>query len=606
MSTKKKILIIIISCILIFGIKTTVKANNTGHSSKKIINPLYEELKININDDSKNKTRNILKNSGLVEDEESYTEDKNKFASDLRDNAINRNNKFMIYFRIETEEQIGEEQINEYATEAFNNATSEELAENSSGGDYLKWSWYEFKYSADWKSYLIDEKYTNYIIFKFNLIYFTTFAQEEELDADIQAYVNELDSNLSDYEKITTVYHYITTNVKYDDENDDSYLLKYSAYAAFENKTSVCQGYANLLYKMLKEAGVQNVRIIASDTHAWNIVKFEDIYYCVDSTWDADLKQNGFEYRFFLKGLNTFNGLRDHTMMDEFLQSRFTSNYPISTEDYVFSNNGQNENGGNGTNNGNETGNNENQTGNNGTQTENNDSQNGTNANNTNTENSTNTNQTINTDTNIKPNTTTANNNVQSTIKNPNKITGFKLKTNYTNKVKLKWDKQSQITTYKIELYNKKTRKYECKKTLNSDATSATIKGLIDGTTYKFRIRAIKTVNGKNYYGEYTYLKITTKPNKVKISKIKSTAKKEMNIYWKKISNSTGYELQYSLKNNFKGKKSVKIKSKKTLNKTIKNLKSNKKYYIRIRAYKLVDGKKIYGDFSKVKNIKIK
>ena len=33
---------------------------------------------------------------------------------------------------------------------------------------------------------------------------------------------------------------------------------------------------------------------------------------------------------------------------------------------------------------------------------------------------------------------------------------------------------------------------------------------------------------------------------------------------------------------------------------------SNKKYYIRIRAYKLVDGKKIYGDFSKVKNIKIK
>ena len=79
-----------------------------------------------------------------------------------------------------------------------------------------------------------------------------------------------------------------------------------------------------------------------------------------------------------------------------------------------------------------------------------------------------------------------------------------------------------------------------------------------------------------------------------------------MSIYCEKISNSTGYELQYSLKNNFKGKKSVKIKSKKTLNKTIKNLKSNKKYYIRIRAYKLVDGKKIYGDFSKVKNIKIK
>ena len=594
MSTKKKILVIIISCILVFGIKTTVKADNTGHCSRKIINPVYEELNINIKDDSKNKTRAATKNSGLVENEESYTEDKNQIASDFRDNAINRNNNFSLNFKTETVEQISEEIINDYAMDLFNLAVSEELAENSSGGDYLKWSWYEFGYSADWKSFSVNEKYTNYIIFDFDLTYFTTHDQEEELNSDIQIYVNELGANLSDYEKIVKIYDYITTNVKYDDENDDSYLLKYSAYAAFENKTAVCQGYANLLYKLLKEVGVEGVRIIASETHAWNIVKFEDIYYCVDATWDADVKQNGLEYRFFLKGLNTFNSLREHTMMDEFLQNSFTSKYPISAEDYVFSNNGQNETGENGTNNGNETGNNENQTGNN-------NSQNGTN------ENNTNTNQTIITDTNTntKPNTTT-NNNVQSVVKNPNKITGFKLKTNYTNKVKLKWDKQSQITTYKIELYNKKTRKYECKKTLNSDATSATINGLIDGTTYKFRIRAVKTVNGKNYYGEYTYLKITTKPNKVTISKIKSTAKKKMNIYWKKISNSTGYELQYSLKNNFKGKKSVKIKSKKTLNKTIKNLKSNKKYYIRIRAYKLVDGKKIYGDFSKVKNIKIK
>ena len=53
--------------------------------------------------------------------------------------------------------------------------TSEELAENSSGGDYLKWSWYEFGYSADWKSFSINEKYTNYIIFDFDLTYFTIF-----------------------------------------------------------------------------------------------------------------------------------------------------------------------------------------------------------------------------------------------------------------------------------------------------------------------------------------------------------------------------------------------------------------------------------------------
>lgn len=593
MSFKKRFLIFIVSVVFIFGIKSQVKAYNTGHCYSKKINPIYEN--INIEFSPKRSVKAQTKSSDLVDDEEKYTDNKIQFAEDLRDNAINRNNSFLLYLKTETEEQIGEEKINEYAEELFDLAVSEELAKNSSGGDYLKWSWYEFSYSADWKSFINNEKYTNYIIFDFDLTYFTTHDQEEELNSDIQIYVNELGANLSDYEKIVRIYDYITTNVKYDNENEDSYLLKYSAYAAFENKKAVCQGYANLLYKMLKESGIANVRVITSQTHAWNIVKFDDIFYCVDSTWDAEVKQGGFEYRFFLKGLNTFNNLREHTMMDEFLQNSFTSKYPISTEDYVSSNNGQNESGENGTNNGNETGNN-------GTQTENNDSQNGTNANNTSTENNTNTNQTINTDTNTKPNTTN-NNNIQTTVKNPNKITGFKLKTNYTNKVKLKWDKQSQITTYKIELYNKKTRKYECKKTINSDDTSATIKGLIDGTTYKFRIRAIKNVNGKNYYGEYTYLKITTKPKKVTISKLKF-AKKKLSIYWKKISNCSGYEIQYSLKSSFKSKKSIKIKSRKTLSKTIKSLKSNKKYYIRIRAYKQVEGKKIYGDYSKIKSAK--
>ena len=583
MSFKKKILIFIVSVVFIFGIKSQVKAYNTGHCYSKKINPIYEN--INIEFSPKRSVKAQTKSSDLVDDEEKYTDNKIQFAEDLRDNAINRNNSFLLYLKTETEEQIGEEKINEYAEELFGLAVSEELAKNSSGGDYLKWSWYEFSYSADWKSFINNEKYTNYIIFDFELIYFTTLDQEEKLDADIQIYVNELGANLSDYEKIVRIYDYITTNVKYDNENEDSYLLKYSAYAAFENKKAVCQGYANLLYKMLKESGIANVRVITSQTHAWNIVKFDDIFYCVDSTWDAEVKQGGFEYRFFLKGLNTFNNLREHTMTDEFLEDEFIAIYPISLEDYIFSNNEGENSGGNG----NESGNNENQTSN----TEN--PQN-TNTGNTNTEN--NINQ-INTGTNL--NTTT---NINNVVKNPTKITGFKLKTNYTNKVKLKWDKQ-QVTAYKIELYNNKIKKYECIKNIKAIDNSVTIKGLVDGTTYKFRIRAVKTVNGKNYYGEYANIKITTKPKKVTISKLKS-AKKKLSIYWKKISNCSGYEIQYSLKSSFKSKKSIKIKNRKTLSKTIKSLKSNKKYYIRIRAYKQVEGKEIYGDFSKTKSMKIK
>ena len=48
---------------------------------------------------------------------------------------------------------------------------------------------------------------------------------------------------------------------------------------------------------------------------------------------------------------------------------------------------------------------------------------------------------------------------------------------------------------------------------------------------------------------------------------------------------------------------SVKKSSKKT---TIKKLTKGKKYYVRLRTYKTVNGKKIYSDWSAVKNVKVK
>lgn len=73
-------------------------------------------------------------------------------------------------------------------------------------------------------------------------------------------------------------------------------------------------------------------------------------------------------------------------------------------------------------------------------------------------------------------------------------------------------------------------------------------------------------------------------------------------VKWKKKSNITGYQIQYSTNSKFKkGNKSIKIKNAKTRSKKITKLKSNKKYYVRIRTYK---GKK-YSKWSKVKSAKI-
>ena len=96
------------------------------------------------------------------------------------------------------------------------------------------------------------------------------------------------------------------------------------------------------------------------------------------------------------------------------------------------------------------------------------------------------------------------------------------------------------------------------------------------------------------------------KPAKVTIKKPQSK-KKAVVVTWKPAKNVDGYEIQVATDKKFKkNKKSVKINKKKASKKTLKNLKSNKKYYVRVRSYKIVNGKKVYGKWSKVKSVKTK
>lgn len=98
------------------------------------------------------------------------------------------------------------------------------------------------------------------------------------------------------------------------------------------------------------------------------------------------------------------------------------------------------------------------------------------------------------------------------------------------------------------------------------------------------------------------------KLGKTSISKITSK-KKAFTVKWKKVSKGsvTGYQIQYSLKKNFKkNTKTVTVSKKSTTSKTIKKLKSKKKYYVRIRTYYKKGSKKWYSAWSKTKAVKIK
>ena len=90
---------------------------------------------------------------------------------------------------------------------------------------------------------------------------------------------------------------------------------------------------------------------------------------------------------------------------------------------------------------------------------------------------------------------------------------------------------------------------------------------------------------------------------KVKINKIKISGKYKLKATWKKLTNVSGYQIQYATNKKFKKAKSKTVKSTSV---TLKKLKKKKTYFVRVRAYILANGKKVYGKWSSVKKVKIK
>ena len=93
-----------------------------------------------------------------------------------------------------------------------------------------------------------------------------------------------------------------------------------------------------------------------------------------------------------------------------------------------------------------------------------------------------------------------------------------------------------------------------------------------------------------------------------KISSVKSSKKKTIVVKAKKQNEMAGYQVQYSTSKKFakKSTKTAKVATKKALNKTVKGLKSGKKYYVRVRAYKVVNGKTVYSSWTAKKSVKVK
>lgn len=198
-------------------------------------------------------------------------------------------------------------------------------------GDYLRWQYGGWKATAE--GYLEGGLYK--LCLTYTITYYTTAEQEKVVTDKLSSVMPTLtESTMTNYEKVKAIYDYICKNVTYDytNLNDDSYKLKYTAYGALIDGTSVCQGYAVLLYRMALMAGV-DCRLIPGNgnggPHAWNIMKMGDKYYNVDATWDAVSYP---DYKYFLKSDENFES---HTRDDEWKTDEIYQQYPMGEEDYT-------------------------------------------------------------------------------------------------------------------------------------------------------------------------------------------------------------------------------------------------------------------------------
>lgn len=185
-----------------------------------------------------------------------------------------------------------------------------------------------------------------------------------------------------------------------------------------------------------------------------------------------------------------------------------------------------------------------------------------------------------------------------------NKVKGVKFERT-TSSITLKWSAVSGAAGYEVFKYDEAKKEF-VKVGSTTSKKYLKIKNLKSGTDYDFKVRAYKKINGCIVYGAFSEEKATTTSvGRATISSVKAGVK-SATVTWKAVTGATSYRVYYTRDKDFDYFDSVKIKDGKTTSKTIKNLKSGKKYYFKVKAYKNFNGKNIYGNLSKVKSVKVK
>lgn len=176
------------------------------------------------------------------------------------------------------------------------------------------------------------------------------------------------------------------------------------------------------------------------------------------------------------------------------------------------------------------------------------------------------------------------------------------------NFVTLTWNKQTAANGYEVFKYDASSKKYVLYKNItNPNTNTCKVTGLASNKKYNFKVRTYQIDDSEKTYAPFgAVVSQYTSIAKPKLNSAKSTSKKKIKASWSKVGGASGYQVMWSTYKNFSKNYKTKSVKAKYRSKTVTTAQSKKIYYVRVRAYKTINGKKVYSPWSNTKKVKTK
>jgi transglutaminase-like putative cysteine protease len=152
------------------------------------------------------------------------------------------------------------------------------------------WEWierhhiYVYRLSRGGESKWIEHNGVFNLQMKLN--YDMTASEAAQVQERVNEVIRDMPRDLDEVGKVKYVNDYVVSHTAY---NLDSLASPYTPYSILFNGEGVCEGYALTTLLLLEAAGIEARYIsgeVASGLHAWNLVRVNNEWYHLDTTWN--------------------------------------------------------------------------------------------------------------------------------------------------------------------------------------------------------------------------------------------------------------------------------------------------------------------------------